>query len=125
LLANRYAIGTRLWVEEICDGVVGRLSTVKTASAARQSESNAVVHEDALAKTARESLATSDILGEVVAHRDGRNEPNAPPLGKLRARTAEGWVSLVANDGTVLLVACDSKSDMEEQQDMEDLGEWL
>lgn len=44
---------------------------------------------------------------------------------KLRARTAEGWVSLVANDGTVLLVACDSKSDVEEQLDLEELGEWL
>jgi hypothetical protein len=45
--------------------------------------------------------------------------------GKLRARTAEGWVSLVASDGTVLLVACDSKSDLDEQRDMEELGEWL
>lgn len=123
LLANRYAIGTRIWVEEICDGAVGRLSQAETG----QSESNALVVEDASAVAAEgsESSATSDMLGATVPRHAGGKDSNDCQSGKLRARTEEGWVSLVANDGTVLLVACDSKSDMEEQRDMEELGEWL
>ena len=67
--------------------------------------------------------------GERDRERDRETVRQSGPMklqqGKLRARTAEGWVSLVANDGTVLLVACDSKSDLDEQRDMEELGEWL
>ena len=40
--------------------------------------------------------------------------------GKLRCRTGEGWVSLVANSGVVLLVRCDSSADNPAED-----GEWM
>ena len=74
-----------------------------------------------------ETEAEAEGAGGSLAQNENGSEirPENAHSGKLRARTAEGWVSLVANDGTVLLVACDSQSDLDEQRDMEELGEWL
>ena len=101
---SRYAIGTRLWVEDIRDGAV-----------------------PAEGETEAEAEAEAEGTGGSLTHNKNGSEirPENTHSGKLRARTAEGWVSLVANDGTVLLVACDSQSDLDEQRVMEELGEWL
>ena len=102
-IVHEYAIGTRLWVEEI-----------------RSADPEPKAQPDVANQEADKAEAGDNNLS---AAKDPK--PRGGGSGKLRARTAEGWVSLVANDGTVLLVACESKHDLEEIRDKEELGEWL
>jgi len=111
-IVHEYAIGTRLWVQEIRDGTPPAVAVAPDKEQSSDQATNMAEVGDGRDGGER----TSD---------SGGGSGSCGGGGKLRARTDEGWVSLVANDGTVLLVACGSKSDLEEQRDKEELGEWF